>query len=153
MDVLSLSHVTYFQSPLAWGVSFGFERFNYQDAELYTYLKVAFGKAWLNTAGRFYAMGEVQALADNQFRDGYQLSAGPRVGWLWQSEFWQAQVEGSWQGINSGDDTERTELRASLGYSLSANRQLRFNAERQLFSLDDADAAVNQLSAEFKWYF
>jgi len=157
VDVLSLSEMTYFQTPVAWGVSFGAERFNYYGAEMYTYLKIAFGKAWLNNAGRFYAMADIQALADNQFDDGYQLSAGPRLGWLWQSEKVQAQLEANWQGLAVGDDTERTSLKASLGYGLGANSQIRLGAERQLFNNDDSDhginKGVNQLSAEIHWYF
>ncbi len=153
VDVLSLSHNTFFQSPVAWGVSFGAERFAFYDAELYTYLKVAFGKAWLGNGGRFYALGEIQALADNQFESGYQLSAGPRLGWLWQSERLQAQLQANWQGLTEGDDTERTQLQGTLGYGLGANTQLRLSAQRQLFSLGGEEQGVNQLSAGFKWYF
>ena len=153
IDVLSLSNQTAFQSPLAWGVSFGFERFAFERAELYSYLKVAFGKAVLNDAGRFYALGEIQALADNQFDDGYQLTLGPRVGWLWQSEKVQAQLEANWQPLTTGDDTERTTLKASAGYVVSDNQQLRINAERQTFTQDSFHYNVNQFSGEYAWYF
>lgn len=153
VDVLSLSHRTYFQRPVAWAVTFGAERFAFQEAELYSYLKVAFGQAWLTSAGRFYGLGEIQLLADNQFEDGYQGSFGPRLGWLLQQEQIQAQAEVNWQGLTAGDDTERTLLKASLGYRLNDNQQVRFSAERQLFRLNGTGQGVNQLSAEVHWYF
>ena len=53
VDVLSLSHDTYFQRPIAWAVSGGFERFIGENAELYGYIKVAFGKAKIPRSGVF----------------------------------------------------------------------------------------------------
>ncbi|WP_430462640.1 DUF4105 domain-containing protein [Thalassolituus sp. LLYu03] len=153
VDVLSLSHQTEFQRPVAWAVSFGADRFAAEDSELFGFLHVAFGKAWLAGSGRYYALGELQLLADNQFRDGYQASAGPRLGWLWQGESFQGQFEANWQGLSAGDDTERTTLRANAGWRLADDLQLRLGAERQLFHADGAGYGVTQLDATLNWYF
>lgn len=153
IDVLSLSHQTAFQHPVAWAVSFGAERYPWREAELYGYLKVAFGKAWLTDAGRVYGMGEVRMLADNQFEQGYQLSAGPRLGWLWQGEQLQFQLEGNWQALNAGDDTEQRSLEAVLGLRISSNDQLRFEAGRQVAENNDVSAASNQFSLTWNRYF
>lgn len=153
VDVLSLSHQTYFQRPVAWAVSFGGDRFALQEAEMFGYLKVAFGKAWLLDGGRYYALGEVQLLADNQFREGYQASAGPRFGWLWQGESLQGQLEANWQGLTAGDDTERAALTANFGWRLANDLQLRIGVERQLFRNDGAAKGVTQLDATLNWYF
>ena len=151
--MLSLSHQTAFQHPVAWAVSFGAERYPWREAELYGYLKVAFGKAWLTEAGRVYGMGEVRMLADNQFEQGYQLSAGPRLGWLWQGEQLQFQLEGNWQALNAGDDTEQRSLEAVLGLRISSNDQLRFEAGRQVAENNDVSAASNQFSLTWNRYF
>ena len=80
VDILSLSHQSYFQQPIAWSVSGGLDRFIGADAELYGYLHTGLGKAWLTSAGRFYGLVQAQFLADNQFHKGAQFSLGPR--WL-----------------------------------------------------------------------
>jgi len=153
VDVLSLSHQTYFQRPVAWAVTAGAERFLGAEAELHGYLKVAFGRAYQTALGRWYGLAETQLLADNQFEDGYQLSFGPRVGWLLQHEQVQAQVEANWQPLNTGDDTVRRSLRAEGGYALGQNLQLRLKAERQLFATDAGTAGVSEVSAGMQWYF
>ncbi len=153
VDVLSLSHQTFFQRPVAWGVSAGVNRFIGADAELHGFLNVAFGRAWLNNAGRFYGLAETQLLADNQFDKGYQWSIGPRLGWLWQGRRLQAQLEANWQPLSLGDDTNRTQLSAQLGWRLGNNVQLRAEASRQWFEQDSAETAVNEVSAAVQWYF
>ncbi len=153
VDVLSLSHQTFFQRPVAWGVSAGVNRFMGADAELHGFLNVAFGRAWLNNAGRFYGLAETQLLADNQFDKGYQWSIGPRLGWLWQGRSLQAQLEANWQPLSLGDDTDRTQLSAQLGWRVNDALQLRAVATRQWFELDHAETAVNEVSAAVQWYF
>ncbi|QQD21281.1 DUF4105 domain-containing protein [Oceanospirillaceae bacterium ASx5O] len=153
VDVLSLSHRTFFQRPVAWGVSGGLDRFNGREAELHGFIHVAFGRAWLNSAGRFYGLAETQLRADNQFDKGYQWSIGPRLGWLWQDRRLQAQLEANWQPLSLGDDTDRTQLSAQLGWRLGNNVQLRAEASRQWFEQDSAETAVNEVSAAVQWYF
>lgn len=143
VDVLSLSPDTYFQRPIAWAVSGGFERFVAEDAELYGYLKVAFGKAKQISLGRFYALAEAQLLADDQFKNHAQLSMGPRLGWLWQGGTVQAQLEANWQGLALVDSTKRTEVKATLGYALGRNLQLQVQSKYQAFA-----ASLTQEQAE-----
>ena len=153
VDVLSLSHQTFFQRPVAWSVSGGADRFIGPDAELFGFINVAFGRAWLNPAGRFYGMAEVQLLADDQFGEGYQLSIGPRLGWLWQGQRIQAQLEANWQPLNAGDPVERTVLSAQLGWRLHDTLQLRTQARQQSFAVAGSEESVHEVSAGFNWYF
>ena len=152
VDVLSLSHDTYFQRPIAWAVSGGFERFIGENAELYGYIKVAFGKAKNTEVGRFYALAETQLLADDQFNHNAQLSLGPRLGWLWQGEKIQTQLEGNWQGLTLLDSTERREAKAMLGYALSTNAQLQFAAKHQAFAARNTHEQ-NELGLALNWSF
>lgn len=151
-DVLSLSEQTHFQNPIAWGVSAGLERFLGQDAELYGYLKVGFGQAYVTKLGRVYGLAEAQLLADDQFNHNAQLSLGPRFGWLWQGERVQAQLEGNWQGLTVFDNTKRTQVTAQMGYRLSQNLQALLQAKYQRFD-HQATAEQQELSLGVNWYF
>lgn len=153
LDILSLSEQTYFQRPIAWSVSTGLERFAGEDSELYVYLKTGFGKAWKTPLGRLYGMGEVQLLADNQFRKGTQLTLGPRAGWLWQTSAFQAQLEANYQGLALIDETQRTTASARLGWRLQDNLQLRLSAQQQWFQLHSAHGHSEEFSLGLNWYF
>lgn len=153
VDILSLSHQTYFQQPIAWSVSGGLDRFAGADAELYGYLHAGFGKAWLTTLGRFYALAQAQLMADNQFHKGAQLSLGPRLGWLWQGEQFQAQVESNWRVLSWLDKTERSEVKANLGWKLSSNAQLRIEAKSQHFKLNQHSNKQHEVGIGLNWYY
>ncbi len=139
IDVLSLSKRGFYQQPWSWGVSTGVKRFIGQQQELHGYLHVGFGQAVGLAGGRAYALGEAQLLADNQIDEGYQLTLGPRVGWLYQSSFANAQLEGSWQPVLAGAEHGRRELTASLTARLSQQSQLRLQWQRQWFGQAGAD--------------
>lgn len=149
VDVLSLSHRTFFQRPTAWAVSFGMERFSGIDSELYGYLKIAFGKSYLFSLGRFYGMAEANILGDNQFDQGYQASLGPRLGWLIQNTHWQSHLRLGWQPLVTGDNPIRRYADWNMGYRLSGNLQFRMGVSRQLVR----SAAINEGSASLVWYF
>lgn len=149
IDVLSLSHQTFFQKPTAWAVSFGLERFSQPEAELYSYLKVAFGKSYLSPLGRFYAMAESQLLADNQFDQGFQLSVGPRAGWLIQHRDIQHQLEMNWQPLTTHENVARREFSWQLGWRLADDKQIRAGFKRQLLK----DQGNNETELSFVWYF
>lgn len=153
VDVLSLSENTYFQRPIAWAVSGGFERFIGEEDELFGYLKLAFGKAYVNRLGRFYGLAEAQLLADNQFNHNAQLSIGPRLGWLWQGDYVQAQLEGNYQGLTTLDQTKRTSVKTQFGLRLTPDLQLRLNAEQQWFRRHAKEARAYEVSAGVNWYF
>lgn len=153
VDILSLSHQTHLQQPTAWSVSGGLDRFIGADAELFGYLNAGFGKAWLTSAGRFYGLAQAQLLADNQFHRGAQLSFGPRLGWLWQGDHIQAQLESNWQGLSVIDKTRRTEVSANLGWRLSTNLQLKLEAKSQHFKLHQDSSKQHEVSLGINWYY
>lgn len=153
VDILSLSHQTHLQQPTAWSVSGGLDRFIGADAELFGYVNAGFGKAWLTSAGRFYGLAQAQLLADNQFHRGAQLSFGPRVGWLWQGDRIQAQLESNWQGLSVIDKTRRTEVSANLGWRLSTNLQLKLEAKSQHFKLHQDTSKQHEVGLGINWYY
>ncbi len=153
VDILSLSHQTHLQQPTAWSVSGGLDRFIGADAELFGYINAGFGKAWLTSAGRFYGLAQAQLLADNQFHRGAQLSFGPRVGWLWQGDRIQAQLESNWQGLSVIDKTRRTEVSANLGWRLSTNLQLKLEAKSQHFKLHQDTSQQHEVGLGINWYY
>ncbi len=153
VDILSLSQQTHFQRPLAWSVSGGLDRFIGADAELFGYLHTGLGKAWLTSMGRFYGLAQAQLLADNQFNKGAQFSLGPRVGWLWQGEQFQAQLEGNWQGLSWLDKTKRSEVKAQLGWRLSTSAQLRLEAKSQHFNLNRQSSEQHEVRLGLNWYY
>ena len=159
VDVLSLSHRTDFQRPVAWTVAAKLDRFAQQESELFSSLNIGFGRAWHTTVpdfrggvfgdGRFFFLGEETARADNQFDEGHQVSVGPRVGWLWQGAYNQELIEFQWQPIALGDQTPRRRFsiqEALVGYG---DVQLRFGFEREWASSD----AVNTWNVSYAWYF
>lgn len=153
VDILSLSHQTYFQQPIAWSVSGGLDRFIGADAELYGYLHTGFGKAWLTSAGRFYGLAQAQLLVDNQFHKGAQFSVGPRLGWLWQGNTLQAQLETNWQGLSWLDKTKRTEVKANLGWQLATNLQLKLEAKSQHFKHHQQSSEQHEVGLGINWYY
>lgn len=153
IDVLSLSHQTYFQSPVAWAVTSGLERPLGEQGDLYGYLKVAFGQAYLTGIGRFYGLAEVQLLADDQFEKDYQLSIGPRVGWLLQHSNVQAQIEANLQEFSVGDETKRRSLTAEIGYKLAPNWQLRLSAKGTQFENDGVKVDQSEIATGVNWYY
>lgn len=153
VDILSLSHQTYFQQPIAWSVSGGLDRFIGADAELYGYLHAGFGKAWLTSAGRFYGLAQAQLLADNQFHKGAQLSLGPKLGWLWQGDQLQAQLETNWQGLSWLDKTKRTEVKANVGLKLATNLQLKLEAKSQHFKRHQQTSEEHEVAIGVNWYY
>ena len=153
VDILSLSHQTHFQKPTAWAVSGGLDRFIGADAELFGYLNVGFGRAWLSSMGRFYGLAQTELKADNQFHKGAQLSLGPRLGWLWQGDHVQAQLEGNWQGLSLIDKTQRAEVKANLGWRASTNLQLKLEASSQYVKLHGNSSKQHEVGVGINWYF
>lgn len=153
IDILSLSHQTDLQQPVAWSVSGGLDRFIGPDAELYGYLNVGFGRAWLHSTGRFYGLVDTQLKADNQFHKGAQFSLGPRFGWLWQGEKIQAQLEANWQGLSLIDKTKRTAFNANVGWRLSTNLQLKLEAKSEYFELQQHTSKQHEVGLGVNWYF
>lgn len=153
VDILSLSHQTHFQKPVAWAVSGGLDRYVGTDAELFGYLNVGFGRAWMSSFGRFYGLLQTELKADNQFNKGAQLSLGPRLGWLWQGERVQAQLEGNWQRLSLIDKTQRAEVKANLGWRAATNLQLKLEAKSQHFTLDKNHSKQHEIGVGFNWYF
>src|SRR5690554_3516022 len=153
VDILSLSHQTHFQKPVAWAVSGGLDRYVGTDAELFGYLNVGFGRAWLSAFGRFYGLLQTELKADNQFNKGAQLSLGPRLGWLWQGERIQAQLEGNWQRLSLIDKTQRAEVKANLGWRAATNLQLKLEAKSQHITLNGHHSQQHEIGAGFNWYF
>jgi len=159
VDVLSLSHVTEFQKPVAWGVSAGLDRFQARDSELFTYLNIGFGRAWQTRVpgpgdaplgfGRLFALGQVTARADNQFDDGYRLSVGPKIGWLWQGTLTQELVSFTWEPLSLGDERTRRSLSVEEGFSGYGDVQLRFGFEREWLG----SQATNRWEISYGWYF
>src|SRR5690554_6132607 len=153
VDILSLSHQTHFQKPVAWAVSGGLDRYVGTDAELFGYLNLGFGRAWMSAFGRFYGLLQTELKADNQFNKGAQLSLGPRLGWLWQGERVQAQLEGNWQRLSLIDKTQRAEVKANLGWRAATNLQLKLEAKSQHFTLNGHHSQQHEIGVGFNWYF
>ncbi len=149
VDVLSLSHRTRFQRPVAWGVSAGMDRYAAGNSELFTYLNVGFGRAHKLGDGRIYALAQIELKADNQFEDGIQASIGPRLGWLYQGQTYQQQFEFNWQPATLGDDTIRRQLLLQQGVGVADNLQLRLAFKRQWAEAQ----AINEADISAVWYF
>ena len=159
VNVLSLSHRTRFQNPVAWTVSAGLDRFNGEKSELFSQFNLGFGRAWQLPLGlrdgkrlgsaRLFALGDLTARADNQFEEGYQVSAGLRAGWLWQGRANQELIQFRWQPVALGDDTPRRELTIEEAFNGFDDVQLRFGFSRQWA----ASEATNSWKLTYAWYF
>ncbi|WP_420590431.1 DUF4105 domain-containing protein [Bacterioplanoides sp.] len=149
IDLFSMGNKSVFQKPGAWAVSSGAERFLAPGSELYAYLKLAFGKSYQTEIGRFYVMAESQLLADNQFDEGFQLSVGPRAGWLIQHRDIQHQLELNWQPLTTHENVARREFSWQLGWRLADDKQIRAGFKRQLLK----DQGNNETELSFVWYF
>ena len=94
-------------------------------------------------------MAESQLLADNQFDQGFQLSVGPRAGWLIQHRDIQHQLELNWQPLTTHENVARREFSWQLGWRLADDKQIRAGFKRQLLK----DQGNNETELSFVWYF
>jgi len=150
----------------AWKLEAQLRRFAGADAELFSEVVVGAGHSILTGFGKrgspsddrefasigdafAYGLVELISRADNQFDDGYQLSAGVRAGWLWQGRMNQERIEFSWQPSLAGDDTFRRELTIEEALNGFGDVQLRFGFRREWAD----SAAVNTWNVNYVWYY
>lgn len=155
LDILSLSEQTQFQQPIAWSVATGWQREIGQEAPLYAYLNAGAGRTWKTSAGRFYTLLDTQLAVDNEFIKGYQLKLGPRLGWLWQSPEWQAQIEARAHPLALGDERQSAKLQAQLGWQWQKNGQLKLSGEYgwQEAKANRPEIKAYEIQAGVQWYF
>ena len=150
----------------AWKLEAQLRRFAHEDAPLFSEVVIGaghsiltgFGKRGDTSDGRefvsigdafAYGLVELISRADNQFDDGYQLSAGLSAGWLWQGRMNQERIEFSWQPALAGDDTIRRELSIEEALNGFGDVQLRFGFRREWAD----SAAVNTWNVNYVWYY
>ena len=96
---------------------------------------------------------EARLKDSGQFDDGYQLSAGAQVGWLYQGSQWQMNVYGSWLPSVLGEDFDYQDTVVALGSKLDKNLQLRLEAKKQWLTASGNSIDGDSLSLGLNWYF
>ncbi|GGY54236.1 hypothetical protein GCM10011297_28910 [Bacterioplanes sanyensis] len=137
VDVVSLTPHSFYQRPMSWAAGFGLRRFIGREQQLHSQVHYGFGYTYELAAGRLYGLLDSELLADDQLEKGYQVSAGARLGWLFQSDVLTAKLQGQWLPSLAGDARLRRELQGHVGVATGAQSQLRLRWHRQWFN-DDA---------------
>ena len=162
INILSLGSRDHFQQPISWRVNTGFDRFILEGSDLFAHLDVGGGYSFdvdfgggksATDLGQVYGLLEARLKASGQFDDGYQLSAGAQVGWLYQGSQWQMNVYGSWLPSVLGEDFDYQDTVVALGSKLDKNLQLRLEAKKQWLTASGNSNEGDSLSLGLNWYF
>jgi hypothetical protein len=163
INILSLGARDYFQQPISWRVSTGFDRFILEGSDLFAHLDVGGGYSYdlsvnhdeksPSDFGQVYGLLETRLKASGQFEDDYQLSAGAQIGWLYQGSQWQMKAHGSWLPSVLGDDFDYQDIVLSLGSKLDRNLQLRLEAKQQWLTKSGKTSDGDSVSLGLNWYF
>lgn len=162
INILSLGSRDHFQQPISWRVNTGFDRFILEGSDLFAHLDVGGGYSFdvdfggeqsTTDLGQVYGLLEARLKASGQFDDGYQLSAGAQVGWLYQGSQWQMNVYGSWLPSVLGEDFDYQDTVVALGSKLDKNLQLRLEAKKQWLTASGNSIDGDSLSLGLNWYF
>jgi len=162
INILSLGSRDHFQQPISWRVNTGFDRFILEGSDLFAHLDVGGGYSFdvdfgdeqsTTDLGQVYGLLEARLKASGQFDDGYQLSAGAQVGWLYQGSQWQMNVYGSWLPSVLGEDFDYQDTVLALGSKLDKNVQLRLEAKKQWLTASGNSIDGDSLSLGLNWYF
>ena len=162
INILSLGSRDHFQQPISWRVNTGFDRFILEGSDLFAHLDVGGGYSFdvyfggdqpATDLGQVYGLLEVRLKASGQFDDGYQLSAGAQVGWLYQGSQWQMNVYGSWLPSVLGENFDYQDTVVALGSKLDKNLQLRLEAKKQWLTASGNSIDGDSLSLGLNWYF
>jgi hypothetical protein len=158
INILSLGPRDNFQQPISWRVNVGFDRFLLEDSDLFAHLDVAGGYSYdvafnQQDLGQVYGLLEARLKASGQFEDGYQLSAGAQIGWLYQGSQWQMSTYASYLPAVLGEEFDYSDVSVSLGRKLSRNLQVRLEAQRQLLAYDGDYEDGDSIKLGLNWYF
>jgi hypothetical protein len=157
INILSLGSRDYFQQPISWRVSAGFDRFILDDSDLFAHLDVGAGYsydlAFNSDWGQVYGLLETRLKASGQFKDDYQLSAGTQLGWLYQGSQWQMNVYGSWLPSVLGEEFDYQDVVISLGSQLDKNLQLRLEGKKQWLTTSGQSIEGDSMRLGLNWYF
>ena len=163
INILSLGARDYFQQPISWRVSTGFDRFILEDSDFFAHLDVGGGYSYnLNMNddnqpttdfGQVYGLLETRLKVSGQFDDDYQLSAGAQLGWLYQGSQWQMNAYGSWLPSVLGDNIDYQDVVISLGSKLARNLQVRLEAKQQWLTQSNETVDGDSISLGMNWYF
>ncbi|MBA34136.1 MAG: hypothetical protein CMI14_01740 [Oleispira sp.] len=163
INILSLGARDYFQQPISWRVSTGFDRFILEGSDLFAHLDVGGGYSYdlsiknkdktSSDYGQIYGLLETRLKASGQFEDDYQLSAGAQIGWLYQGSQWQMKAHGSWLPSVLGDDFDYQDIVLSLGSKLDRNLQIRVEASQQWLTKSGRASDGDSVSLGLNWYF
>jgi hypothetical protein len=171
INILSLGSRDYFQQPISWRVSAGFDRFILEDSDLFTHLDVGAGYSYdltfnnddhsndnsggksISDWGQVYGLLETRLKASGQFEDDYQLSAGAQLGWLYQGSQWQMNVYGSWLPSVLGEEFDYQDVVIALGSELGKNVQLRLEGKKQWLTASGQNVEGDSLRLGLNWYF
>ncbi|MDP2548694.1 DUF4105 domain-containing protein [Oceanobacter sp. 4_MG-2023] len=161
VKVLSLASRGELLKPLSWGVDAGYDRLPDLDGRAgagHGYLNTVFGYTWglgqsplsPNGMGRIYTLLETRLMAGQQLGDaGWNLSAGPVAGWLYQGALWQWQLSGQWTPGIAGEQLDLQQWQGQLGRTILDSGQLRLKASTHRVEHE----WVEQWSLGLNWYF
>lgn len=158
VNILSLGARDTFQQPISWKVNAGLDRLLLSGSDLFGHLDVGGGYSYDITAssyhlGQVYGLLEARLKVTDQFEEGYQLSGGAQLGWLYQGSQWQVNAYASYLPSIWGEEFDYRDVSVSFGRRLSNNFQIRLEAERQLISSQGDNHHGDHIKMGLNWYF
>jgi hypothetical protein len=151
IDVVSLSPVLSWYTPLSWLMDFKLER-TYLDADSTAVPLVLRGGAGFSTdAGvlKLYGLMIGDAEYSQRFNDDYTLLAGLQLGLLADMGFGQLHATVESDATVAGMDRDRESVDAQLQINLATNLAVRFGYRFQRYETFDVRDAYGRM----QWYF
>jgi hypothetical protein len=149
IDITSLSTRNNFLKPAAWRVSGAFKRLLGSDGLSYWTLNGGRGIAYDTVGGIAYGLLESELAAGNDLDKGYRITAGAKLGWLYQNNDWQINTHVQWMDDIAGMQGQETHYNLGWAYNPSQNIQLRVKFKHQQWLTD----GINEVSLGLGAYF
>lgn len=135
VDVVSLTPISPFFTPISWRGNFGFERKRFRDGDR----KLTFGAegaAGISLAPTnsllLFGLVEGHADTDDDYRKKYSLGVGPSLGLILdESEEFRTMISGKHLSFIAGDTHTEQSAKIEQGIALNTNLSLRISFERK----------------------
>lgn len=142
LEIASYSPTNELVRPLSWRVATGFDRFAPIKDELIPYLSTGFGYSSRISNHLFYGLANIDFNLDSGLDKGYRFDLGPRLGWLYQTDRFNLNLELNQPFNLGGADFEMKMVKLGTAFNLSKAMQIRL--ETQYSEYEEQASAEDQ---------
>lgn len=151
IDVLSLTPINDYFSPLSWGADWRIERASSKQGRINAMtLMVDSGYSFsLSDSWVLSTLLEMNALTANRFEKGFSGGLGAKINFLYQSSASSTQISLKALSFRAGEENDFKEVSMEHAFHLGIDKSLRFNLNRTL----EYERYSSNVELGLSWYF